>query len=237
MNSPIQIYDAGWGDVLICDLYEVLYSVEKCFRSMFGKYFNNRPVWIVHLDESNPRCIRERNTIVLTSADKSYAQHVYQFAHEYCHYQLPFSPVQELRWLEESICELASLYTLRQVDKQWEAEPPYPNWQNYHSNFTKYAEDAEKNCESINLDFSVEPNENLSYLRREEYDRPKNRYIALKLLPLFYRRPELWHAVPFLCRVNERRTFHLALKEWQQVSPPESRTALTELAATFSIKL
>ena len=237
MNSPIQIYDVGWGDVLICDLYEVLCSVEKCFRAIFGKYFNDKRVLICHLDSGDPWCNRGANRIHLVSSGKSYSQYVYQFAHEYCHYQLPFSPVQELRWLEESICELASLYTLRQVDEQWEAEPPYPHWQNYHSNFTKYAEDTEKNCEIINLDFSVEPNENLSYLRREEYDRPKNRYIALKLLPLFYRRPELWHSVPFLCRVNERRTFQLALEEWQQVSPAESRAALAELALIFSIEL
>lgn len=237
MTSPIQISDFGWGDVLVRDLYEVLCSVVKCFRIMFGKYFNEQLVRIIHLDDANPRCDREGKHIFLTSSDKYYSKYVYQFAHEYCHYQLPFSPVQELRWLEESICELASLYTLRQVDKQWEVVPPYPNWRNFHSNFTKYAENAEKSYESINLDFSVEPNEILSYLRREEYDRAKNMYIALKLLPLFYRRPELWHSVPFLCRVNERRTFHLALKEWQQVSPAESRAALAELALIFSIEL
>lgn len=196
-----------------------------------GAKLNIRTPWLTDFSKIKTR------TIFLSSANTYYAQYVYQFAHEYCHYQIPFSPVQELRWLEESICELASLYTLRQVDKQWESNPPYPNWQDYHSNFTKYAENEEKNYEFINLNFSVEPDDVLSYLRRNEYDRPKNRYIALKLLPLFYQHPELWHAVPFLCRVNERRTFHLALKEWQQVSPPESRAALAELALIFSIKL
>ena len=235
MGSPIRILDVGWGDVRLADIYAVLTSVETCFRTAFGHYFNDTLVWVVHLDNVVPCCYRDRNTITLSAHDKLYSQYVYQFSHEYCHYQLPFEPIHELRWLEEALCELASLYMLRQVDRLWEKEPPYLNWRDYHSEFSKYAENAEKNYETINLDFSVEPNDTLSYLRRNEYDRAKNMSIALKLLPLFSQRSELWHAIPFLCHVNERRTFCGALKEWQQASPTNSRAALSELATIFNI--
>lgn len=237
MDSPIRILDVGWGDVQLTDLYAVLRSVETCFRSAFGQHFNSALVWVVHLDNVNPCCYRNRNTITLSAKDMLYAKYVYQFAHEYCHYQLPFEPIHELRWLEETLCELASLYMLRQVDELWSREPPYEVWREYHSEFTKYAEIVEREYEYVSLDFSVEPNAILSDLRRYEYDREKNMYIALQLLPLFNEHPELWHSVPFLCRANDRNTFRGALKKWQQASPADSWAALSELAAVFSIQL
>ena len=34
-------------------------------------------------------------------------------------------------WLEESLCETASLFTLRAMSRSWSIAPPYPAWKNY----------------------------------------------------------------------------------------------------------
>jgi hypothetical protein len=62
-----------------------------------------------------------------------WSQYAYQFAHELTHiisnYEL--SRPHRQNWIEETICEIASLYAVRQMGKSWITNPPWPNWSGF----------------------------------------------------------------------------------------------------------
>ena len=64
--------------------------------------------------------------VQLTARDRKWSKFAYQFSHEFCHLlsghdRLRDNPNQ---WFHESLCELASVFTLRQMAKQWLISPP-----------------------------------------------------------------------------------------------------------------
>ena len=76
-----------------------------------------------------------RIAIRLSARDTRWAQYSFQFAHEFCHALANFAdhsqpPVSKLPnpnlWLEESLCETASLFVLRAMSRTWATHAPYP---------------------------------------------------------------------------------------------------------------
>ena len=68
-------------------------------------------------------------TIFLSATGRRWAQYSYQFAHEFCHLLSGYDQLEDSAngWFHESICEAASLYTLRSMGMTWASHPPYPN--------------------------------------------------------------------------------------------------------------
>src|SRR5438132_382156 len=90
-----------------------------------------------------------RIAIGLTAQGTHWAQFGFQFGHEFCHTlanyandprQLVRYPPQANFWLEESLCETASLFTLRAMSRSWQTAPPFPSWRNYAPWLNAYAE-------------------------------------------------------------------------------------------------
>ena len=75
---------------------------------------HSNAVITIQQQRPNPVCYRENNLIIL-SCD------AYQLAHEMCHLMIPNDVVPELRWLEESICELSSFFFSSRAFKILEA--------------------------------------------------------------------------------------------------------------------
>ena len=89
-----------------------------------------------------------RVAIGLTARNTRWAQNGFQFAHEFCHALANFSdnPRRSVRYprhansWQESLCEMASLFTLRAMSRSWGIAPPYPAWKNYAPWLNHYAE-------------------------------------------------------------------------------------------------
>ena len=79
--------------------------------------------------------------ILLNTGDTYWAQYTYQFGHEFCHlvagYEQRFETPNQ--WVEETLCELASLFTLRSMAVTWKTHPPYPNWRDFAPALSHYA--------------------------------------------------------------------------------------------------
>lgn len=234
----INLIDEGWGTACIEDIYAVLNSVHYCFNQYFGEQMNHHELTVMNAGKGKyPVCYRGISQILLSVKDRAWNKYVYQFAHEYCHYQIRRDVVQPMRWFEESICELSSLFFLLRVDELWATEPPYPNWMNYHDEFTSYALNEAKTYEEFNTDFSSENSDVLNYLKSYEYDRPKNMYVARKFLPIFEAHPFLWQAVPFLADLTEGLTFAESMKEWALAAPPVCWEGISEIAHVFNVDI
>ena len=70
-----------------------------------------------------------------------------------------------------------------------------------------------------------------TYLKANRYDRNKNRYVTLSLLPIFRNAPQIWRSVPILCNGAEAETFKCFLHRWRNNSGDESIDRIIQLFA------
>ena len=97
-------------------LREILAPVERLLVQYFGKTPGH--VIEVYARPQGPRVELEGNVqrIGLSAGGRDYMRQVYQFAHEYTHVLTNWqdSKTRRYKWLEETLCELASLQVLTQ---------------------------------------------------------------------------------------------------------------------------
>ena len=177
----------------------------------------------------------------LNTGDTYWSQYAFQFSHELCHVLVRYDedPTGN-RWFEESICELASLYTLRAMGKEWQTNPPCRNWKEYAGRLTEY---AQKRIDEAALP-AGKPlaqwyRENAAELRKNATDRPRNTVIAAALLPVFENQPRHWTAVRHLndARPSQPQTFEAYLRDWSGHVPAEHRPFVQAVARQFGITL
>ena len=127
----INVQQAGFGEVSGADIRAVLESamseiLRHCPHARLSGitvyHRNDRPQ--TNFSRSSDGSV----AIGLTAKGTYWAQYSFQFAHEFCHAVANFSnnPRQSVRhpkhanfWLEESLCETASLFTLRAMSRSW----------------------------------------------------------------------------------------------------------------------
>jgi hypothetical protein len=197
------------------------------------------------------RTPRGRIGIGLSARDTHWAQYGFQFAHEFCHTLANYSnnserivhyPRHANMWLEESLCETASLFALRAMSRSWQSAPPYPAWRNYAPWLNDYVEKRLALPEHhlpTGTPFSIWFHQNQSTLRQNSDARDRNTIIAIQLLPVFEAKPDGWEAVAFLNRSSSDAEKSLAqhLAEWRSQCPKELRPFVSRLAAVFAVKL
>lgn len=88
---------------------------------------------------------------VLLNVEGTYwSQFSYQFGHEMCHILCNYRDGNKANlWFEESLCETASLFVLRQMAQTWKTKPPYANWKSYAEKLQEYAENRLKETEKL----------------------------------------------------------------------------------------
>lgn len=195
-------------------------------------------------DRGNPVCDRMSGVIILTAKPTSWCQLAYQLAHEMCHRVIPNDVVQNLRWLEESICELSSYYFLPllteylQRNKLRSLELANTNIP-YYPEFKKYVSADRQKAEPLKLSSfaSDTPPSELQLLINNCELRGKNAYIATSLLPVFNKYPRTWHAIPFLCTLSSDLSLKASLTEWIKLSPKECHIGLQKIAKIFGVEL
>jgi hypothetical protein len=171
-----------------------------------------------------------------------WAQLAYQFAHEFCHViaDPKTMPWDDFLWIEESICETASLYALRCMAKTWAVEPPYPNWREYAAKLEEYATERmarPEHCLPEGVQFAAWLADRLPLLASDAGRRADNTIIAKQLLPVFEAEPAGWRAVRFLHSWERQAGATLAsfFAGWALACPPDCRTAPLAIGDELSV--
>ena len=193
---------------------------------------------------------RERRIAIgLSARDTRWAQYSFQFAHEFCHALANFSDHSSpalanvpnpYLWLEESICETASLFVLRAMSRSWETNPPYPAWQVYAPWLGDYVERRLALPENrLGMSFAAWFRRNQTALQKEAGQGSWNTIIATQLLPIFEADPAGWEAVTFLNRKSSDPTEPLSqhFAKWQASCPNRLHPFVAKLAAVFGLAL
>jgi len=226
-------------------------DVEKVLHSAAGelwKHFPGRKLDpILVAPKGGPIVLFKRGPereyyVRLDTGGNLWAQYSYQFAHEMCHILCTYRETQSSanKWFEETLCELASLYALRQMAQTWKTKPPYANWKGYAPRLGEYAQKV--------IDKSALPKDqtlaqwyvaNAEKLRKSATQRDLNNVAAAALLPLFEKEPEHWAAVEYLNAGNLKGDEPLEqhLKNWHDQAPAKHRGFIIKVAAALGIKI
>jgi hypothetical protein len=258
-NKPhsldIRIQANGFGAASSADLSALLQSVAfEIWRDCPRTELSGIDVYhrTDHPQTNFQRTPSGRIAIGLAAQDAHWAQYSFQFAHEFCHALANFSNHHTQRavrdpppanfWLEETLCETASLFTLRAMSRSWLSAPPFPAWRDYAPWLNGYADQRltlPENQLPPGKSFSVWFREHHSALRGNSTMRNWNAIIAIRLLPIFESAPRGWEAVTFLNDSSSHEDESLArhLAEWRSRCPEDLRPFVRKLATVFAIAI
>ena len=214
----IRVEPGHWGEGQPCDiealLSDVAFHLTRYLREPIEGTIIVKPTAST---KDKPRTLyrstpEEPFTILLQARDRLWSKFSYQFAHELCHVLSNYEHLRDNpnNWFHETICELASVFTLRRMVEKWPTSPPYPNWADYAESLASYA-DGEISREERQLPGSMAlPTWLLleeEALRRDTAaalasntrisDELRHKYaiVAYSLLPIFESETAGWNAV------------------------------------------
>jgi len=250
----IRVQRGGFGSASSADITALLQSAaSELWRHCPGTQLDGIDVChrTDHPQTDFKRTPAGRIAIGLATQDTHWAQYSFQFGHEFCHTLANFSnsprrseryPFHANFWLEESLCETASLFTLRAMSRSWHIAPPYPSWQAYAPWLDAYAEKRIALPEHqlpAGKSFSVWFREHQAASRQNSAIRDSNTIIAIHLLPVFEAEPRGWETVTFLNHGPPGANVSLAdhLSAWRSRCPEGLRPFVNRLAAVFGVTL
>ena len=239
----IVVRQCDWGDVLHSNIETLLSDVASHIARLLRESVdetivvattpstNDGPITLYRL---SPQCPYQ---ILLQTRDRKWAQYAYQFSHEFCHVLSNYEALQGSLngWFHEALCELASLFTLRQMSKAWRTHPPYPNWNEYASSLASYATNCLERPEcqlptGVALANWLTAEE--ESFRQDRYQRNKNSVVAYSLLPIFESEPTGWNTIRSLPRSSTR--FLDYLLEWSLQVDAADRPFVERIMQIFS---
>lgn len=238
INVNTYLVKDGWGDCQIDDLALILNGVIYKYQHIIDKSRYTKDTCRIQPREDHPFCFNIMNGfqgIELSAKDRNYCQYVYQFAHEYCHFLVNRDNKGERTgayWFEETICELASIYMLRLMEKQWETTPPYKIWQSYYTSYKEYADEI-INRASNKIDKPLREwiSERLELLHGPEYQREIYTAIAVNIMDIFFENPNLWNIITYIKEVDrlEYTTFENFIKSLYAILPDDLKMPFKKL--------
>jgi len=249
-SITVTVQADGFGGASPADIEAVLQSTAREFSRYWPK--SRFPIIAVYHRPDHPqtdsrRAAGNRIAIGLTARDNHWAQYSFQFAHECCHALINYSNderglTSDWRyanlWLEESLCETASLFTLRALSRSWSIAPPYPPWRDYAPWFAAYANQRLALPEHrlpAGTPFVVWFRANEPALRQNPMRRDCNTIVAAQLLPIFEKEPHGWEALAFLnnASINPNSSLAQYFARWRSRCPQRVRSFVAKIEAVF----
>lgn len=208
-------------------------------NDIFSKYFNNFDVstLIVSFDTSKnskaPICYKSLNSILLNADITYWCQVAYQYCHELCHFCIPDGIPQKYKWLEESICELASIFFINELAHEWDKGNLHAN---YAQNYRIYANKIlrEEKCFKFNLnDLLDNDSTTFKQMSKNKYLRCHNRTVCKMLLKHFQNNPNLWKEVQKLSLIKATDNLEIYLLEWWHITDSPSKNSILSILNDF----
>lgn len=241
----IRIEPGAWGGAQAADMQKVLLSAAMELWKQFPDR-QLKPI-IIQRSKEGPITLYQKGPageyIVRLDVEGTYwCQFAYQFAHEFNHILTNYDrrKSDKNQWFEECLGELASMYAVTAMGQTWQVAPPYPNWKNYAPNLAKYAEELLRKEGSdlpAGQTLAAWYKANESSLRRDPYDRAKNRIVAKMLLPVMLESPQSLEAFGYLNNspTDGEATFASYLAACYKDAPAKHQPFVKRVADMFGV--
>lgn len=194
------------------DVAVVLKEVNQVFIEAFDEEtVKSHPVLSVIFCSDGPVTYRKHALIFLSSRGRYYQNHVYQFAHELCHFMVSGGTCPEYQWLNEVFCHTMSWYAMHRI-AQTPKSAPGKVLKSLYSGLDWYIVDSmRERLDLHDVPISEFIRQKWDYLRKNAENRPINDAIAYEIYPLFCDYPKLWKIVPFLDQLESDMTLNDAI--------------------------
>lgn len=250
LGLTIRVEGDGWGSVRKETIESVLYSVADELLTRLPKKLV-APIVVTHTNQ-NPVAVYQRGEkgeyrVRLHASDANWHLYTYEFAHEFCHilsnYEENVGPgiSRYNQWFEETLCEAASLYALKNLAATWENSPPAPDLSGKGKKLNRFfdlliAEGHRQLPKHAPLTIWLANNE--EKLRQDPYQRERNELVATLLLPLFQRNPENWSALSYLNLDPDDtgNSLHDYLRNWYLNAPDQHKVFIADVLGLFEMQ-
>lgn len=247
VTLSIRVSQGDWGGAELSNVEAVARSV----ATRFAAYDDDESVAI--LLEPTPSEADSPVALFATSSSGEFvvrlnvrgtlwARLAYQFAHEFCHVLADprTFTVDRFTWIEEALCETASLFALRHMAKTWADTPPYPNWREYSAALAHYeAEHVSDPARSLppGEHFATWLAQRLPLLEADSGRRDDNTIVAKELLPIFDADSAAWRALRHLHTWPRSSASSPAdfMNGWAMACPAQCRGVVQSIAAFTGI--
>lgn len=175
-----------------------------------GPPLGYKPITLINDKEAGPTIYwpldKDYYKIGLNISDVFYNQIAFQFTQElsriYCDPRID-------NWLIEIITHVSALYMLDFLGAKWELDPPHPNVQEYHENFTNYRSNllgtAFSKIDMVKYQVSPEwvKHQVSKLMNHHKYNRGKILIIAYEILSYFTESDDNWRLLPYIGRYSK----------------------------------
>lgn len=238
--------DARFGRFNRQILFGIIKDVECDFAYNMGiEPYSGTRCFIMY-NESNPDIISfgDYRLMRLSVNGNNLLEWVFQFSHEYCHNLIngDFSgKVEGLSWFEETVCEIASIYQVRRIIRQYETSNL--EWQNLicRTFFEKsglyglYLE-----CYSPSQSFQQYQEEFLPLLSQNrqtshshESNRGLYRSLAKIMIPVFETNPHIWKMILHFGNLGKKHDIHQLFQDLISKASSDYKDSVIELYSMF----
>ena len=221
---------------------ECLQDIFECVRDVLSGHItrplSNNITIVYHEGQPEVKPYRRNNgdyEVWISARNDHRGQQVYQFSHEYAHILAnclgdPESNHQQ--WFEESVCVLASIYTLKRLK--------YYSYLNDHVH--KRLNPKEKNIDDIDLLKWYKCNkrclEALSSWEQTDSTNPYERpyIVSMKLMDIFESHPDdAWNTVRYMnkCPPEKNANFSSYLNAWHRCTPSKHQHIVESIMGRF----
>lgn len=248
LGLKIKVEEGGWGTARKDNIETVLYAVADELMARLPQKLA-APIVVSHTD-SNPIALYDRGPageylVHLHARGENWHLYVYEFAHELCHILSNYEEnvgadtTKYNQWFEETLCETASLYTLKSLAATWEQAPPEPAWAGKAKQLRRFFEHlvAEGHRQlPAHAPLASWLQDNEAQLRENPYLRDKNDIVANLLLPLFADNPQNWAALGYLNLdpADANASLDDYLQHWYRNAPVEHKHFIASVLAMLS---
>jgi hypothetical protein len=246
---PISVKPTGWGDASPVDIEAVVDSVAETLAPHFrGLTLDTILLENSHRDSSPITLFRRgANNEYLVRVDingRLWSKLSYQFSHEMCHVLSNYEKTQDDKhqWFEESLCEAVSLFTLAGMAKNWQVNPPYPNWKSYSAALQQYLDNnlAEQH-RYLPAGYSHAEwyADNISALQKNAVDRAKNEVVGTAIYGIMLIDNNLLSGIRYLNlgAKDKSTSFSVYLRDWYQKAPQKSKPSILRVLQLFQIEV
>lgn len=182
---------------------------------LYEEYFgiNIKPFKLINdfAYDPAPTAIRESATIYMSCPTYYNIQFAFQFSHELLHWTIPESVPKNLRWFEETLAVLSSIFfppLLGSIDSEVYAE--FLN--NCFVNPLCVSRPSTPTLEQITILQNGSGTANFN-----DYGSYYN--IAMALFPHIKEHPEFWKKIPTVCNYSNNLSFYEFWSEWSKGLP------------------
>ena len=248
----IRVMPGDWGGADRADVENLLNAVARELWAYFPER-SLKPI-IVTPAEHHPVAGYAKGPdgeyfVYLSAKGLHWSQYAYQFAHEFAHILSNYdrngrSLVRRNQWFDESLCETASLFTLRRLGTSWLKgdSVPYPHWRPYGAALQTYVKDLlaqPHRAPPAKSAFAEWYRGNAEALDQSPYLRERDEVVAGMLLPLFEEYPEAWSTIGYLNleETDATGSFPQYLANWYRNTPERLRPFVVKIIELFGFSV